>query len=145
MKSSRKRQTCWDRDETREIDREISLSVNTSCSLQVDYGLQWHISFHFMLSLHVCRTAVEPCNMDYTDISIAHIHTTLAPKTTWIWTRNQFYCSLLLPSLFLKGIAHPNLNSVIYSLHVISNFHAAILLEKHKSRIYLRIITQPLP
>lgn len=27
---------------------------------------------HFMLGLRVCSTAVEPWNMDYPDISIAH-------------------------------------------------------------------------
>ncbi len=87
----------------RKIEREISLSVNTSCT-----GRLWHISFHFMLSLHVCSTAVEPCNMDYTDISIGHIHTTLAPKNTFgihahTHTNSFTVVSVTAMIWFLKG------------------------------------------
>ncbi len=145
MKSSRKRQTCWDRDEMREIEREISLSVNTSCT-----GRLWHISFHFMLSLHVCSTAVEPCNMDYTDISIGHIHTTLAPKTSFgkharahahaphTQTQTQCYCSFCYcHDMVFKGILNPNLNFVI-SYSLLCDFKLVCLnfTREHKSRMY---------
>ncbi len=137
MKSSRKRQTCWDRDEMREIEREISLSVNTSCT-----GRLWHISFHFMLSLHVCSTAVEPCNMDYTDISIGHINTTLAPKTTFgihahTHTNSFTVVSVTAMIWFLKGyLIQIWILSLVIHPYVISNLYASILPEKHKSRMY---------
>lgn len=54
--------------------------------------------------------------MDYTDISIAHIHTTLAPKTTFGEYEHKIAVSV-----------------------------TAVILFWDSTKIYLRIITQPLP
>lgn len=112
MKSSRKRQTCWDRDEMREIEREISLSVNTSCTGRLWITVAHFISFHAQSScLQHCCGALQHGLHWY--LYCTHTHN-FSSKHTQTNMHTQFHCSFCYCyHIVFKVIVHANLNYLI--------------------------------
>lgn len=140
MKSSRKRQTCWDRDEMREIEREISLSVNTSCTGRLWITVAHFISFHAQSScLQHCCGALQHGLHWYLYWTHTHNFSTKNHlwKKTHIYTNSFTVVSVTVMIWFLKGkLIQIWILSLVIHPHVISNLYASILPEKNKSRIY---------